>query len=150
MWHAVPAGCAGSYIGWHGFSDNPQAPYAQTMTVHRPRFPGLSSATDRRYRIEVEVEYAGRSVAPETVSSLDRAIRRLIGGQATDITLTVSPDAYSRIAVQGIITATIPLAALTWLDKVVDDALAETGFFEEFDISGKVLHAAPADLRPAR
>ena len=24
------------------------------------------------------------------------------------------------------------------------------GLFEEFDVSGKVLHAAPADLRPAR
>ena len=84
------------------------------------------------------------------MTSLDRAIRRLIGGQATDITLTVSPDVYSRITVQGIITATTPLAAPTRLDKVVDDALAETGFFEEFDISGKVVHATPADLRPAR
>ena len=118
------------------------------MRLRRPRLPGLFWATGRRYRVEVEVEYAGRSVAADTVTALDRALRRLIGKQATQLTLTVSPDTYSRITVRGIITATTTLAAMTQLDKAVEDALAETGLFEEFDVTGKALHAAPAAVPP--
>lgn len=115
------------------------------MTLRRPRLPGPFSAVGRRYRVEVAVEYAGRSVATDTLSSLDSAIRRLTGRQAVQLSLTVSPDAYSRITVRAIITATTPLAAMTQLDKAVDDGLAEIGLFEEFDVTGKVLRAAPAE-----
>jgi hypothetical protein len=75
-------------------------------------------------------------------------MRRLFGKHATQLSLTVSPDVYSRITVRGIITATTPLAAMTALDKAVDDALEETGLFEEFDVTGKTLYAAPADHPP--
>lgn len=119
------------------------------MTLHRPRIPGPFPVTGRRYLVTVEAEYAGRTVEPETVRSLDRAIRQLTGKHAS-ITLTVSPDTYSRLTVRGILTATTPLAAMARLDKAVDDALTVTGLFEEFDVTGKVLHAAPAELRAAK
>lgn len=37
------------------------------------------------------------------------------------------------------------LAALTRLDSALDESLMATGFFEEFDVTGKVLRVAPSD-----
>ena len=113
------------------------------MVLRRPHLPGIFSAAGRRYWVEVELRYAGRAIADDTARLLDREVRRFIGKQATQLTLTVSQDGYSRVTVHGVITAGKPLVALTQLDVAVDDALAESGLFEEFDVTGKVLRAAP-------
>ena len=57
----------------------------------------------------------------------------------------MSSHPYNRVTVAATVRAARPLAALMQLDGALDDALMATGLFEEFDVTGKTLHAAPLD-----
>lgn len=72
-------------------------------------------------------------------------MRAVFDNQACDLSFLVSSDVYDRVIVRATLTATTPLAAMARLDKAIDDALMASGLFEEFDVTGKVLRAAPLD-----
>ena len=99
----------------------------------------------RRYQVEIEIEYAGRSLPPDTADALERSVRAVLDDQASDLSFLVSSDVYNRVIVRATLTATTPLAAMARLDRAIDDALMASGLFEEFDVTGKVLHVAPLD-----
>ena len=99
----------------------------------------------RRYQVEIEIEYAGRSLPPDTAGTLERSVRAVLDNQTSDLAFLVSSDVYNRVILRATLTATTPLAAMARLDKAIDDALLASGLFEEFDATGKVLHAAPLD-----
>jgi hypothetical protein len=99
----------------------------------------------RRYQVEIEIEYAGRSLPRDTADTLERSVRAVFDNQACDLSFLVSSDVYDRVIVRATLTATTPLAAMARLDKAIDDALMASGLFEEFDVTGKVLRAAPLD-----
>ena len=99
----------------------------------------------RRYQVEIEIEYAGRSLPRDTADMLERPVRAVLDNQASDLSFLVPSDVYNRIIVRATLTATTPLAAMARLDRALDDALMASGLFEESDVTGKVLHVAPLD-----
>jgi hypothetical protein len=99
----------------------------------------------RRYQVEIEIEYAGRSLSRDTAGTLERSVRAALDNQASDLSFLVSSDVYNRVIVGATLTATTPLAAMARLDGALDDALMASGLLEEFDVTGKVLHVAPLD-----
>ena len=60
-----------------------------------------------------------------------------------DLVVTMSPDSVSVVSVSATVDAVNPRAALALVDEALDRALMTTGLFEEFDVTGKVLRAAP-------
>lgn len=61
----------------------------------------------------------------------------------------MSSHLHNHVTIAAIVDARKPLAAISQLDAAVDDALLATGLFEEFDVTGKMLSAAPLeDLWP--
>ena len=68
-----------------------------------------------------------------------------MGREASDLSWSVSPDLYSRLTVGMTLIAERLLAAITRLDRALDDALTATGLAEEFDLTGRVLQVAPID-----
>src|SRR5215471_18264071 len=99
----------------------------------------------RGYRAEVEIVYAGGSLPSHAYESLTGALHAGIGTEISDLSFTVSSHPYNRVTVAATVQAAKPLAVLMQLDGVLDDALMATGLFEEFDVTGKMLHVAPLD-----
>jgi len=97
----------------------------------------------RRYQVEIEIEYAGRSLPRDTAGTLERSVRAVLDNEASDLSFLVSSDVYNRVIVRATLTATTPLAAMARIDRALDDVLMASGLFEEFDVTGKVLHVAP-------
>ncbi len=57
----------------------------------------------------------------------------------------MSPDAGSILTVSATVDAANPGVALAVVDDALDQALMMTGLFEEFDVTGKALPAAPLE-----
>ncbi len=103
----------------------------------RRRFRG------RRYRVLIEVTYAGGRLAADRRQMLTAEIS-VPGIRADpDLVVTMSPDSVSIVTVSATVDAASPRAALALVDEALDRALMTTGLFEEFDVTGKVLHVAP-------
>ena len=113
------------------------------MRSHPLRHLGRRQVLGRRYQVEIEIEYAGRSLPRDTAGTLERSVRAVLGNQVFGLSFLVSSDVYNRVIVRAALTATTPLAAMARLDKALDDALMASGLFEDFDVTGKVLHVAP-------
>ncbi|GAA1549855.1 hypothetical protein GCM10009678_35840 [Actinomadura kijaniata] len=92
----------------------------------------------------IEIRYAGgqRDERDDARAALADALSRR---RVTD-----SPDVAegpgNTVLVRAVLEGASPLAALTALDGALGDALLDTGLFEEFDVSRRVLHAAPLDV----
>jgi hypothetical protein len=104
----------------------------------------------RRYRVLIEITYAGDQLPDEAREALAAAIRARAGRGsadrgAADAAMTVSADPHSVVSVSATVRADNPREALSELDEALDDALMATGLFEEFDVTGKVLRVAPLD-----
>jgi uncharacterized Ntn-hydrolase superfamily protein len=104
----------------------------------------------RRYRVLIEITYAGGRLPDEAREALASAIRARAdrGGadrDAAGAAMTVSADRHNVVSVSATVRADNPREALSELDEVLDDALIVTGLFEEFDVTGKVLRVAPLD-----
>jgi hypothetical protein len=97
----------------------------------------------RWYRTQIGTTYLGGTLPPDGYQALAEAVRTVAPG---DVTCTVAPEAYDVFVVTSAVGAPNPLEALTGLNAALDRALLVTGLFEEFDVSGKVIYAGPAEL----
>jgi hypothetical protein len=99
---------------------------------------------ERRYRVIIEVSYAGGRLADE--------LRRMLAAQISvpgartgqDIIVGVSPERAGVLIVSASVSAARPLAALSMVDEALNRALMTTGLFEGFDVTGKMLRVAPS------
>jgi hypothetical protein len=107
----------------------------------------------RRYRVRIEITYAGGRLPDEAREALASAIWARAGRGSSDGAMTVSADPHSIVAVGATVIVAVgatvradnPREALSQLDEALDDALMATGLFEEFDVTGKILRVAPLD-----
>jgi hypothetical protein len=99
----------------------------------------------RRYRVRIEITYAGDRLPDEAREALASAIWARAGRGSSDGAMTVSADPHSIVTVGATVRADNPREALSEVDEALDDALMATGLFEEFDVTGKVLHVSPLD-----
>lgn len=115
------------------------------------------NAPGRRYQVVIEVSYAGGTLPPDAAGALQTTLETALA-TAVETTLAgarpaghgfgalefeVSRDPLNVVRVGATVTAASPLAAVARLDAIVDRCLLATGLFEEFDVSGKTLHASP-------
>jgi len=99
----------------------------------------------RRYHAEIEIVYVGGPLPGDAYESLTGALRAAVGNETSGLSFAVSQHPYNRMTVGATVEVTSPLAAIMRLDRALDDALMAIGLFEEFDVTGKMLRAAPLD-----
>ena len=90
--------------------------------------------------------YLGGTLPLDGYQALVDAVQAVAPG---DVSCAVATDAYDIFVVTSAVRAPNALAALAGLDAALDRGLLATGLFEEFDVSGKVLYAGPAELAGA-
>ncbi|MFC6881825.1 MULTISPECIES: hypothetical protein [Actinomadura] len=86
------------------------------------------------YTVLIEIRYAGGQRDEQ-----DEARRVLAGA----VPAALTPGPGGTVILSAVLDADGPLAALTALDEHLQRALMSTGLFEEFDVSGRILHVAP-------
>jgi hypothetical protein len=106
---------------------------------------GKSRLCERRYRVIIEVSYAGGQLADDLRQMLTAEISVPSARGKQDVVVAVSPERASILIVSAIADAANPRAALSLVDEALDRALMTTGLFEEFDVTGKVLRVAPLE-----
>jgi hypothetical protein len=123
------------------------APVLYDVIMKRLRFlrTGLPHVRGRQYRAEEEITYTGGTLSEDVCKSLTSALTGAMGTENADVSWSVSSDPYSRLMVSVTLVADRPLAAITRLDRALDDSLSATGLWEEFDVTGRVLRVAPTD-----
>jgi hypothetical protein len=99
----------------------------------------------RRYRTVIRITYAGGALEVDDRNAFISSVRSAVGADAADLSFSVSADQYSIITVAATVRAENPLNAITNLDATLNDALITTGQFEEFDVTGRVLHVSPLE-----
>ena len=123
---------------YHQWSDG-----AGVHLVHRRKVVRYVAARGRQYRLAIGVIYVGGTLPLDARTALDAMLRAGAADDWADLTLDVSADAYSVMTVRCTMRGTSPRDVLIRLDVALDEALRATGLFEEFDVSGKTLRAAP-------
>ena len=98
---------------------------------------------DRRYRVIIEITYAGGRLADDRRQMLTAEFNVPGTRSGRDAVITVSPDSVSIVKVSATVDAANPRGALAVVDDALDRALMMTGLFEKFDVTGKVLRVAP-------
>jgi hypothetical protein len=99
----------------------------------------------RLYRTSVELRYAGGTLPEDARTALADAIRADLGDEQRAVSFTVSPQPFDVVIVESTVREQTPVGAIAWIDAAVDRVLVRTGLFEEFDVTGKVLHVAPVE-----
>lgn len=95
----------------------------------------------RAFHVQGEVRYL-----PGTLPEDDReALRVALRGNLPDVSLSVRPEAHNVVVVTARLRANNALEAVTDLSRTLDDALADTGLFEVFDVTGRELRVAPLE-----
>jgi len=111
----------------------------------RFRRPGLPDVRGRQYRAEAEITYTAGTLPDDVREVLTSALTQAMGAEKAELSWSVSSGPYSRLTVSATLVADRPLAAITRLDRALDESLTATGLLEEFDVTGRVLRVAPAD-----
>jgi hypothetical protein len=106
---------------------------------------GRSKIQGRQYLATVEITYTIGTLPDDVRHSLFSALTDAVGTEDVELSWSLSSDPYSRLTVSAALAADRPLTAITRLDRALDEALSTTGLAEEFDVTGRVLHVAPAD-----
>ena len=97
----------------------------------------------RAFHVQVEVRYL-----PGTLPEDDReALRAALRGDLPEVALWVRPDAHNVVVVNASLRANNALEAVADLSRSLDDALADTGLFEVFDVTGRELRVTPLEQR---
>jgi len=99
----------------------------------------------RLYRTSVELRYAGGTLPEDARTALADAIQAELGDEQGEVSFTASPQPFDVVLVEWTVREHTPLGAIAWIDAAVDRVLMRTGLFEEFDVTGKVLHVAPVE-----
>jgi hypothetical protein len=100
----------------------------------------------REYRAVIEIPYLGGTLPDDPREALRSALAADLGVEARDLSFDVSLDPYTVVTIAAVFRGTSPVAAITRLNTALDRSLLVTGLFETFDVSGKMLQAAP--IRP--
>ena len=100
----------------------------------------------RRYRTIIRLMYAGGPLPDEDKEAFMSAMRSATGTSVADLEFHVSAHQYNVITVTATLRGTNPLDAITYFDTAVNRALTTMGQFEDFDVSGKILHVSPIEL----
>jgi hypothetical protein len=100
----------------------------------------------REYRAVIEIPYLSGTLPDDAREALRSALFADLGAEARDVSLNVSLDPYTVVTITAVFRGTSPVAVITRLSTALDKSLLITGLFEKFDVSGKVLRAAP--IRP--
>lgn len=105
----------------------------------------------RGYSVSIDLASTTNVFSDDALEVLKRTMQSSM--EPADLTLKRTSDPYAIMTIKMTTRATRPLAALTKVDTSLDVALFSAGLFEEFDVTGKVLHVGPARLvgsRPPR
>lgn len=97
----------------------------------------------REYETLIEVAYTVGRIDEDVRGRLATALHTTLRDNVVDISVSISTDAFNVVTVSATLRETSPLAAITKLDRALDESLSNTGLLEEFDITGKALRAAP-------
>ncbi|MGH3503575.1 MAG: hypothetical protein ACRDQA_22155 [Nocardioidaceae bacterium] len=97
----------------------------------------------RRFDAAIGVLYVGGALPSDCYEALTSAVRAALVDKAPDVSLTCSSRDHSSVTVSAVFRAANPVEAISWLNNVLDDALHDTGLFEEFDVTGKQLRVSP-------
>ena len=96
----------------------------------------------RLCHVLLEVIYLGGRLADDAYEALAAALRAIMPGE---VSCTVATGLRDVLKVNVTVRAPHPVAALAEVNAALDRALMSTGLFEEFDVTGKTVHAAPAE-----
>jgi hypothetical protein len=97
----------------------------------------------RRYRVLIEITYAGGRLAYDRCQMLTAEIKVPGARASRDLVVTMSPESVTIVTVSTTVDAASPRVALAMVDEALDRALMATGLFEEFDVTGKVMRVSP-------
>lgn len=104
------------------------------------------SVHGRQYHVVIEITYAGGRLPSDAREALTSVMETIVGDAVSHLSLTVSSHPYNVLTVRGTVRGSSPVDAVTRLDMPVDQSLIATGYFEEFDVTGKILRVAPLEL----
>ena len=94
----------------------------------------------------IELRRVGGTVSPETTDALREATAALSGEAADGVSLTASSQDDSVVVLDATVRESSPIAAMGWIDTLLDRSLLATGLFEDFDVTGKVIRVAPFEI----
>lgn len=97
----------------------------------------------RAFHVQVEVRYLPGTLPEDDREALREALRR----DLPEVSLWVRPDAHNVVVVTATLRANNAVEAGADLSRSLDDALADTGLFEVFDVTGRELRVAPLEHR---
>jgi hypothetical protein len=106
---------------------------------------GVVVQPGRRYRVTIEITYVGGRLPDEASVALTAMMKTVVRGDVGDLSFAVSGDPYSVLTVRAAVRGDSPVDAVTRVEALLDRSLLATGLFEEFDVTGKVLHVAPLE-----
>ncbi|MGI5163608.1 hypothetical protein ACQEU3_04565 [Spirillospora sp. CA-253888] len=92
----------------------------------------------------IEIRYAGGQRTERDEAR--RVLLARLAATAGSDDLQMTEGQGNTLVVRAVVEDDGPLAAITGLDGALDRALLDTGLFEEFDVSRRLLHVAPADV----
>jgi hypothetical protein len=87
----------------------------------------------------------GGTIPDDDQRVLISTIRQDLRDRVEDLAFDVSPHAYSTLIIRITMRQTSPLMVLTQVSESLDHALMNTGLFEKFDSSGRMMWVAPVE-----
>jgi hypothetical protein len=100
----------------------------------------------RSFAAVVRVTYLGGSLPADTQAALTSALRRRAGDLISELEVDKLPGVYETAYITAVVRAGTPVEAIDALVRAVDGSMLDTGVFEEFDATGKVLQVAPLEI----
>lgn len=97
----------------------------------------MTEKGQRRFRTQAQFPHAGDGLPDDDLAAFAAAL-------PPGFALSRSTADWRTAMIAAEITAPTPLDALTTLNRAIDQALLQTGLFDQFDVTGKSLHVEPA------
>src|SRR4051794_1006575 len=105
----------------------------------------LEHKSTRSFKARIEVTYMGGSLPNDAAEALAAAVSEAVAGAASGLSFSVSTHHYDTIVLSATLRGGSSLEAIARLNTALDDAMFQTGLFERFDVSGKVLQIGPLE-----
>lgn len=93
--------------------------------------------------VRVDLECTARVIEEDNVAALAAALETALAGRSERLSVSREPGDYERVVVDATLRAESTLDGLRQVGDAVAGCLALTGLFEEFDVTGSHLRAAP-------
>jgi hypothetical protein len=99
----------------------------------------------RSYVATVQVTYLGGSLPADTQAALADALGSRADELISELDVANLSGPYDTTYISAAVRARNSVEAIDALVRAVDSSMMETGVFEKFDVTGKVLQAAPRE-----